>query len=123
MGRLPEVERHVTPLPDGRVLKGPRPAQKKNAQFWTDISQETEELVNQVQPPEATAKKVADDQAQTSVSPATESVTITRVVSPRAKAAKNAARATRKGKIDRPVSSGPKPSQRGFKWPAPPPQS
>jgi hypothetical protein len=121
---LPEAERHVTPLPDGRVLKGSRPAQRKNAQFWTDISQDTEELVNQVQPPEATAKNVADEQAQTSTSPVDEhSATVTRAVSPRAKAAKHAARANRKEKIDRPASSGPKPSQRGFKWPTPPPQS
>jgi hypothetical protein len=41
-------ERHVTPLPDGRVVKGPRPAQRRNAQFWTDISQETGDLIQPV---------------------------------------------------------------------------
>lgn len=45
----PEVEeRHVTPLPDGRVLKGPRPVQRKNAEFWTGIAQNTDELLNTV---------------------------------------------------------------------------
>ena len=39
----------MTRLPDGRVLKGPRPAQRKNAQFWTGIANETEELVKQVE--------------------------------------------------------------------------
>jgi hypothetical protein len=41
-------ELHVTPLPDGRVLKGPRPVQRKNAEFWTDIAQDTDELLDGV---------------------------------------------------------------------------
>lgn len=41
-------ERHVTRLPDGHVLKGPRPAQRKNAQFWTEVAEDTEELLDQV---------------------------------------------------------------------------
>jgi hypothetical protein len=44
----PARERHVTRLPDGRVLKGPRPAQRKNAQFWTEIASDTEELMQQI---------------------------------------------------------------------------
>ncbi len=43
--RRPPQERHVTRLPDGRVLKGPRPAQRKNAQFWTEIAEDTETLI------------------------------------------------------------------------------
>ena len=116
-------ERHVTPLPDGRVLKGPRPVQRKNAQCWTDVSQDTEKLVNQIHVPEATAETIPDEQAQTSTSLAIQDAPATRVISSRAKAAKRAASAARKGKTDRPVSSGPKPSQRGFKWPSPPSQS
>lgn len=123
MGKPPEVERHVTPLPDGRVLKGPRPVQRKNAEFWTDISQDTEKLVNQVHTPEESVEKVADEQAQTGALPAEQSLPVTRVVSPRAQAAKRAANAARKGKADKPVSSGPRPSQRGFKWPSSPSQS
>ena len=120
-GKLPEVERHVTPLPDGRVLKGPRPVQRKNAQFWTDISQETEELVDQVQTPEA--EQIAAEQPQKDALPAKQDAPAKHVVSSRAKAAKRGASAARKGKTDRPVSSGPKPSQRGFKWPSSSPQS
>ena len=123
-GKPPEVERHVTPLPDGRVLKGPRPVQRKNAQFWTDISQDTEKLVNQVQTPEETAETIVDEQqAQTDTLPVEQSAPATHVVSSRAKAAKRAASASRKGKTERPVANGPKPSQRGFKWPSSPSQS
>jgi hypothetical protein len=120
MEKPPEVERHVTPLPDGRVLKGPRPAQRKNAQFWTDISQDTEKLVNQVQAPEETSEKIPDEQAQTDALPVPQSAPAPRVASPRAKIAKRVASAARKGKTERPVLSGPKPSQRGFKWPTTP---
>ena len=123
MGKPPEEERHVTPLPDGRVLKGPRPAQRKNAQFWTDISQDTEKLVDKVHTPEESVEQVPGEQAQTSALPAKQSAPAARVVSPGAKAAKHAASAARKGKTDKPVSSGPRPSQRGFKWPASPSQS
>jgi hypothetical protein len=122
MEKPPEVERHVTPLPDGRVLKGPRPVQRRNAQFWTDISQDTEELVKQVQISEEPAETTTDEQAQTSTESAQQSAPATRTVSSRAKAAKRAAMAARKGHTDKPVSSGPKPSQRGFKWPSPPSQ-
>jgi hypothetical protein len=43
-------ERHVTRLPDGRVLKGPRPAQRKNAQFWTEVAEDTEDLLDNIHP-------------------------------------------------------------------------
>jgi hypothetical protein len=122
MEKPPQVERHVTPLPDGRVLKGPRPAQRQNAQFWTDISQNTEKLVNQVQTPEETSAMTPDEQAQTGPLSAPQSAPAPLVGSPRAKFAKRVASAARNGKTKRPVSSGPKPSQRGFKWPTPPPQ-
>jgi hypothetical protein len=114
-------------MPDGRVLKGPRPAQRKNAQFWTDVSQDTEQLVKKVQTAAEASPKVAhkpeaeptDEQAPTvDVLPVEQEqhAHTTRVVSPRAKAAKRAANASRKGKVDKSRSSGPKPSQRGFKW-------
>lgn len=116
-----EQERHVTQLPDGRVLKGPRPAQRKNAQFWTDISQNTEQLVKQVNVPE----KVPVEQEPTDTEASEQSAESTprRIISPRAKAAKRAASVARKHKSDKPVSKGPRPSQRGFKWPVPPAQT
>ncbi|MHB8596085.1 MAG: hypothetical protein ACYDER_04660 [Ktedonobacteraceae bacterium] len=57
----PEVEeRHVTPLPDGRVLKGPRPVQRKNAEFWTGIAQNTNELLNTVKEVPTPQEQAAD---------------------------------------------------------------
>ncbi|QBD82411.1 hypothetical protein EPA93_43135 [Ktedonosporobacter rubrisoli] len=47
-------ELHVTRLPDGRVLKGSRPAQREQAAFWTGIEQDTEELLDTIESPEAT---------------------------------------------------------------------
>src|SRR5438552_8662438 len=40
---IPAPERHVTRLPDGRVIKGPRPIQRQEARFWTEVSSNTEE--------------------------------------------------------------------------------
>jgi hypothetical protein len=57
----PEVEeRHVTPLPDGRVLKGPRPVQRKNAEFWTGIAQNTDELLDGVTDVSTSQEQAAD---------------------------------------------------------------
>jgi hypothetical protein len=42
---------HGTPLPDGHVMKGPRPAQRKNARFWTDIASDTDQLLHEAHPP------------------------------------------------------------------------
>lgn len=44
-GRAPK-ERHVTSLPDGRVMKGPRPVQRRNAQFWTEIAGDADQLLH-----------------------------------------------------------------------------
>lgn len=56
-------EKHVTPLPDGRVLKGPRPAQRKNAQFWKDISADMNELLAHIETPtsETQAEALTED--------------------------------------------------------------
>src|SRR5450432_978857 len=44
-----EEERHVTRLPDGRVIKGPRPIQRQEARFWTEVKDDTESLVGNIQ--------------------------------------------------------------------------
>lgn len=49
-GHGPE-RRRITPLPDGRVVKGPRPAQRKNARFWDDINSDADQLLHQVHTP------------------------------------------------------------------------
>ncbi len=54
-------ELHVTPLPDGRVLKGPRPVQRKNAEFWTDIAQNTDALLNGVKEVTTPQEQPTDD--------------------------------------------------------------
>lgn len=60
----PEVEeRHVTPLPDGRVLKGPRPVQRKNAEFWTGIAQNTDELLDSVKEVATPQEQATDESA------------------------------------------------------------
>ena len=57
-------ERHVTPLPDGRVLKGPRPVQRKNAEFWTDIAQNTDELLDGVKEVATSKEQAADESVE-----------------------------------------------------------
>ncbi|PZW30481.1 hypothetical protein EI42_02449 [Thermosporothrix hazakensis] len=44
----PRQERHTTQLSSGRVLKGSRPAQRKQARFWQEIEQDTAELLQGV---------------------------------------------------------------------------
>ena len=41
-----KTERHVTRMPDGRVIKGSRPQQRKKAHFWTEIAEEREVLLD-----------------------------------------------------------------------------
>jgi len=92
-GRRQPEERHVTHLPERRVLKGSRPAQRKNAQFWTEITEDANDLVPQAHQPEQ-----AEQQEQ-----------------------KPAKRKREKKAATEPKSESnvPRPSQRGFKWPKP----
>ncbi len=70
----PEVEeRHVTPLPDGRVLKGPRPVQRKNAEFWTGIAQNTNELLDTVKEAATPQEQAADGSTVEHVLPTNDS--------------------------------------------------
>ncbi|MDQ6661445.1 MAG: hypothetical protein M3Z24_10820 [Chloroflexota bacterium] len=87
-------ERSVTRLPDGRVIKGARSVQRKNAAFWTDVSQDAEKLV-----PKSTEEKPRKARTRSA-----SAVARTR------KGAAKEGKVKHQGKI-------PKPSQRGFKWP------
>ena len=49
MLRTDQRNAHVTRLPNGRVLKGTPDEQHKKAEFWTEIAQESDELVKQVE--------------------------------------------------------------------------
>ncbi len=124
----PTEQVHVTRLPDGRVLKGSRPTQRRKAQFWNEITKDTEGLVEQVHPaphpadeahqevkalplegesngePSAhTGPAAQEDQAQD-----TDGAQQTRPASSPAQKKKSAL----KGR-----TNVMRPSQRGFKWP------
>ena len=114
----------VTRLPDGRVLKGPRPVQRRNAQFWNEIANETEELIDSVHtppagqpanlpetPPAQPGKPKARPQSSTPRKRTSSAVSRGRKAASRETGTKKKAVKAR--------STGPKPSKRGFKWPTP----
>ncbi len=104
----------MTRLPDGRVLKGPRPVQRRNARFWTDITDETQTLLQPAETKQVNTHKQAQSGASAKTgTPKTshksrthKASTITREKKSRGKQA-----------VTKPRSTGPKPSQRGFQWP------
>lgn len=113
----PSEARQVTRLPDGRVIKGPRPAQRKQAEFWTDIAEDTDTLVSRVHA-EPTPEEVVEHQQDTQTSEPTSVAKSATPPKPRRRVASAATR-QKKASTAKPRSSGPKPSQRGFKWPTP----
>lgn len=102
-------ERQVTRLPDGRVLKGPRPVQRKNAQFWTEISDDVEALVEPIDASVPEQKAATEDSAKDDE----------RAVKRRPRRSTATGGRKAREKTAKPTSTGPKPSQRGFKWPTP----
>ncbi|MGI9059919.1 MAG: hypothetical protein ACR2H5_15220 [Ktedonobacteraceae bacterium] len=139
-------ELHVTRLPDGRVLKGSRPAQRRDAQFWTDIAKETENLVEQVATPAVPTEEQGQheqDEAAQETQPQAQvvPVDVEGVKSaesaegtvgdaqvppvkrkPRTRSASSVIREKKpraKADTTKPRSTGPKPSRRGYKWPTP----
>ncbi|GER86618.1 hypothetical protein KDW_07800 [Dictyobacter vulcani] len=101
-------EKHVTRLPNGRVIKGSRPAQRKNAQFWTDIDDDTEKLVEQVTERTPVEDPDAEDSRSTSTNRA-----------PRRSGTSRGKKVGKKAESKKSSGpSGPKPSQKGFKWPS-----
>lgn len=122
-----EQERHVTRLPDGRVIKGSRPQQRQEARFWTDINEDTDSLLQHVQRPDVEDRaQQPTDEAERIIGIETANDTPRRQA--KSAAAKSEKRATgasarrRKAAPSTKVASAtrtPKPSQRGFKWPAP----
>ncbi len=129
-GKPDAEERHVTRLPDGRVLKGPRPVQRKNADFWNEIAEDTDGLLNQVQVPIPDAAEEPEDDAttdeQATLETTEELATGTEgkaVRKPRNRVASAVARNKKAAAAKKPRSTGPRPSQRGFKWPSAPSES
>jgi len=121
----PEVEeRHVTRLPDGRVLKGPRLAQRRNAEFWTGVADETENLIDQVQSDSTSTGKQADQQPEEALQETPEQGKGTPKAQrkPRVRTASAVKRERKPDAKKGAARTRPtvlKPSQRGFKWPTP----
>lgn len=109
-------ERNVTHLPDGRVLKGSPHKQRRDAEFWTEIANESDELVQQVEL-STTVEAVADLSADIP--------TVTSTKGKPKSRASTGSNVKRDGKTKvkqstpKPRTTGPKPSQRGYKWPTP----
>ncbi|HZO75170.1 MAG TPA: hypothetical protein VFB60_23380 [Ktedonobacteraceae bacterium] len=127
-----DEERHVTQLPDGRVIKGSRPQQRKEARFWTNINEDTEALLQRAQPSEdVNGEQELPDEAENIASIETEQEAPRRKVRREAKPAstkadRRAASTSARRRKAAPSSKDalattrvPRPSQRGFKWPTP----
>jgi hypothetical protein len=104
-------------MPDGRVIKGSRPQQRKQAQFWTEVMDDTDELLQNVQAPEipqeptiAEAESVQPKKNERKKRAATPEHTEKRATSAVSRK-KNA------GGPAKPHAAGPRPSQKGYKWP------
>jgi hypothetical protein len=125
---------HVTRLPDGRVLKGSRPEQRKQARFWNDVTSEAATLMSRPTnaPPVEKAQPSVEEPASKTPAPARpvrkRPEGKTRIVktvqtSHSGEAGPRSAKVRRPGKkkaAGRPVGPVPRPSQRGFQWPSPP---
>lgn len=121
-------ERHMTRLPDGRVLKGGRKEQREAAEFWTGVDQEAQELLSPATPDEASEvaqpkelprqrrARLAAEKAENEKKPRR-----TRAASAEGrskKASTRPAKSEKAAKTTRAPSSGPRPSQKGYQWPA-----
>ena len=107
-------ERHVTRLPDGRVIKGPRPLQRQEARFWSEVADDTKNLVGHIP---AENKEV--DEAHNVEVDATAEDKPSKKSRTRSASATVRGRKTGETKEKTRGPKGPKPSQRGFKWPTP----
>lgn len=103
-------ERHGTRPSDGHLLKGPRPAQRKKAQFRTEIAQDTEALIEQVDATTPVKDAAAPTVNDTPKAPRKPRVHTDDTATPGKKP--KAKQGTPKS-----PSTGSKPSKRGFKWP------
>lgn len=111
-------EKHVTHMPDGRVLKGSRPSQRRQAQFWTNVNDEADQLIPHTN----------DDADELAEKPQTEAPQILpfRRTLPPTQATRSTGRRERSASLERRTktkkprssSNGPRPSQRGYKWPS-----
>lgn len=121
-------EKHVTRLPDGRVLKGSRPWQRKQARFWTEVDEETSSLLpstsQRPDQPEQTAPSTSQktsgaQPARARKQPTAQAGKVKKVRTARASAPEPRQSKARAGKKRGGSPPGPvtRPSQRGYKWP------
>lgn len=123
-------EKHVTRLPDGRVLKGSRPSQRKQAHFWNGIEAEASTLMPVPEVPAQVAKPApSKEPVEKPAKPKTpptakpKALKTTRADYSRGTGGMKSihgskARALKK-KRQGPQGPGTRPSQRGYKWPTP----
>lgn len=129
----PHFEKHVTRLPDGRVLKGSRPSQRKQARFWNDVEEETSTLLPQPSKHVENSEPEGPPVSQAMPAPTTRPVRSTRSRAqtdskPRKVKTVKTARAEDTGPRGEKAKAAKKkahgqgpvirPSQRGYKWPA-----
>lgn len=110
-----QLEQHVTRLPDGRVLKGPRPVQRQEAKFWTEVANDTEGLIEQVHIAPSDVEELPQvEGGEEAPNDSTEDSKAAR------KSRARSASATVRGRKGTGKERGivAKPSQRGFKWPS-----
>jgi len=103
-------------MPDGRVLKGSRPQQRKQAEFWTEVTDDTEELMQKVQTPETTQEPTIAEVENVQPKKNERKKRATTSEQPRKRAASAVTRKKNAGPT-KPHAAGPRPSQKGFKWP------
>ena len=123
-----DYEKHVTRLPGGRVLKGSRPAQRKQARFWTGVEEETTSLMQQIPETQEIQEPVElptiqEEPAAKTPRPRKRPESAARKVKTvKTARAEDTAPRAEKGKVGKKKAHGPqgpvtRPSQRGYKWP------
>jgi hypothetical protein len=111
------AERSVTRLPNGRVLKGTPDEQHRKAEFWNEISQESDELLKQVESSHA-QKAATKHPADPPTSSSSRRKTTPRThEANRSRGERKTTNSKMRQRSPKPRSTGPRPSQRGFKWP------
>ncbi|MGH2508824.1 MAG: hypothetical protein ACRDHZ_15665 [Ktedonobacteraceae bacterium] len=122
-------EKHVTSLPDGRVLKGSRPAQRKQARFWNEVAEETSTLMDHAPTASVQSESVDTAAVEKPARPrarATAKPKVVRTVKMThsrgtggMKSVHGSKAKSLKRKMQGPQGPGTRPSKRGYKWPTP----
>lgn len=124
-------EQHVTHLPDGRVLKGSRSSQRKQAQFWNEVTTETNMLVHHTPSPsdqtepapaeEAPAEELAPSRPRTRATAKPKVVRTVKTTYSRGTGGMKSIHGSKAKALKRKTQGTPgtntRPSKRGYKWP------